>query len=180
MSTTTTSPHLASRFEGVGFSEIVQIRNKITAMQAQGKKIFPFHGGEPVPDTPQYIKDAMIRALAENKTRYAGSSGEAPLLDAIINKVNTVNKIPAQPGHVQVVNGGMHALCCAFHTVLDPGDELLMFSPYWTPIRDVVRLAGGKMVLVNTQAARRDGMKETLRRYLTPRTKALYFNSPLN
>ena len=180
MSTTTTSPHLASRFEGVGFSEIVQIRNKITAIQAQGKKIFPFHGGEPVQNTPQHIKDAMIRALEENKTRYAGSSGEAPLLEAIINKVNQSNKIPAKPGDVQVVNGGMHALCCAFHTVLDPGDELMMFSPYWTPIRDVVRLTGAKMALINTQATRGEGMKEALRRYLTPRTKALYFNSPLN
>ena len=180
MSTTTTSPHLANRFEGVGFSEIVQIRNKITALQAQGKKIFPFHGGEPVPNTPQYIKDAMIRALADNKTRYAASSGEPPLLDAIIKKVNSVNKIPAQSGHVQVVNGGMHALCCAFHAVLNPGDELLIFSPYWTPIRDLTRLTEAKMVLINTQAARRDGMKDSLRRYLTPRTKALYFNSPLN
>ena len=107
MSTTTISPHLASRFDGVGFSEIVQIRNKVTAMQAQGKKIFPFHGGEPVQNTPQHIKDAMIRALEENKTRYAGSSGEAPLLEAIINKVNQTNRIPARPGDVQVVNGSV-------------------------------------------------------------------------
>src|SRR5215471_13926743 len=104
MTTTTSNLRLSKRFSGVGFSEIVQIRNKVMALQAQGKKIFPFHGGEPVPNTPQYIKDAMVTALAENKTRSAPSSGEPLLLEAILNKVNTVNGIPAKPGDVQVVN----------------------------------------------------------------------------
>ncbi len=180
MPTTAEGLHLSRRFNGVGFSEIVQIRNKVMALQAQGKKIFPFHGGEPVPNTPQYIKDAMVKALQDNRTRYAASSGEPPLLEAIINKVNRANGIPAVQGDVQVVNGGMHALSCSFQAALDPGDDVLLFSPYWTPMRDVAKLAGANMVLVGSQIARRDGIKETLARHVTPKTKAIYFNSPLN
>ncbi|HZS43496.1 MAG TPA: aminotransferase class I/II-fold pyridoxal phosphate-dependent enzyme, partial [Blastocatellia bacterium] len=88
--------------------------------------------------------------------------------------------IPAEPGDVQVVNGGMHALSCAFQATLDPGDDVILFSPYWTPMRDVAKLAGANMVLVSTQTARRDGIRETLIRHVTPRTKAIYFNTPLN
>lgn len=164
----------------VGFSEIVVIRNKILNLQAAGQKVFQFHGGEPFPNTPEYVKEACTRALAENKTRYAPSSGIAPLLEAIQHKVQTKNGIPAGPDDCIVVNGGMHGLSVAFQAVADPGDEVIVFSPYWTPIRDLIALAGAKPTRIDATAARMEGVGRALRRVLNDRTRALYLNSPSN
>src|SRR3954471_4338142 len=180
MSTTTSQLHTARRFDRVGFSDIVQIRNRVMAMRAEGHQVFEFQGGEPFMETPQAIKDAMMRALKENKTRYAPSSGIAPLREAILEKVKRKNKIPAQLEHVIVTNGGMQSLFGAFQSVMDPGDELLIFSPYWTPIVDLANFCEAKPVLVSTAEARRDGMRATLEKHLTRNSRCIYYNSPQN
>jgi aspartate aminotransferase len=130
--------------------------------------------------TPQPIKDAMTQALARNETRYAPSSGVAELRRAIVAKAREKNGIPADDEASIVVNGGMHGLFAAFATLLDPGDEVLMFSPYWTPIVDVVAYHGAKPVLVSTDEARREGLGAALAKRRTPKTKLLYWNSPTN
>jgi aspartate aminotransferase len=175
-----TSLQLANRFDSVGFSEIVKIRNKIMALQQEGVKVLPFHGGEPFVETPQPIKDACMKALAENKTRYAPSSGIPELLELIIEKVRTKNRIPAEPGQAIVVSGGLHGLFGAFLSTVNPGDEVLVFSPYWTPIRDLVILAGGQQVLFNSLQARGEALRPRLEKSLTERTRVIYFNSPAN
>jgi len=164
----------------VGFSEIVKIRNKIMALQQAGVKVLPFHGGEPFMETPQPIKDACLKALAENKTRYAPSSGIPELVELIIEKVRTKNCIPAEPGHAIVVSGGLHGLFGAFLSAVNPGDEVLVFSPYWTPIKDLIALTGGQRVLVNSFQARGDVLRPMLEQHLTERTRVIYFNSPTN
>jgi aspartate/methionine/tyrosine aminotransferase len=171
---------LASRLEQVGFSDIVQIRNKVMELRAQGRAVHQFEGGEPFLPTPQHIKDAMTQALAANKTRYAPSSGVAELRAAIAQKVNERNRIPAAVEDVIVVNGGMQGLFGAFQCVLDPGDECLMFSPYWTPIKDLVAYSQAVPVFVSTRQARAEGLRETLQRSLTRRTRAIYYNTPQN
>src|SRR5437879_13107976 len=88
-------------------------------------------------ETPQPIKDAMMRALAENKTRYAPSSGIAPLREAILEKVKRKNKIPAELDQVIVTSGGRQSLFGAFQSVMDPGDELLICSRHMPPIGDL-------------------------------------------
>ena len=173
-------PSPAKRFEKVGFSEIVRVRNRVLALMAEGHRVWRFEGGEPYMPTPQPIKDAMGRALERNETRYAPSSGVPELRRAIVEKVRRKNGIPADDDSPIVVNGGMHGLFCSFSTLLDPGDEVLMFSPYWTPIVDVISYNGGSPVLVPTAEGRRDGMTAALARRLTPRTKLLYWNSPTN
>ena len=173
-------PSAAKRFEKVGFSEIVRVRNRVLALLGEGHRVWRFEGGEPYMPTPQPIKDAMTRALDKNETRYAPSSGVPELRRAIVEKVRRKNAIPADDDSPIVVNGGMHGLFCSFATLLDPGDEVLMFSPYWTPIVDVVTYNGAAPVLVPTPEARRDGMTAALARRLTPRTKVLYWNSPTN
>lgn len=173
-------PRLSVRLNEVGFSEIVIIRNQILDLQATGRTVFQFHGGEPFPNTPEFVKEACARAMAENKTRYAPSSGIAPLLDAIQRKVETKNRIPASVEDCIVVNGGMHGLSVAFQTVVDPGDEVIVFSPYWTPIRDLVTLAGGRAVRIDAEQARRDGVGSALRRAVSNQTRVLYLNSPSN
>lgn len=173
-------PGPAERFAGVGFSEIVQVRNRVLALLAQGHKVWRFEGGEPYMPTPEPIKDAMVRALARNETRYAPSSGVPELRRAIVEKVRAKNGIPADDDSPIVVNGGMHGLFAAFATLLDPGDEVLILSPYWTPIVDVIRYHGATPVLVPAEEAARDGLSAALGKRRTAKTKLLYWNSPTN
>lgn len=175
-----TSFSVAERFSDVGFSEIVIIRNKILAMKREGHQIFQFEGGEPFPNTPQIIKDACSQALADNKTRYAPSSGIPELLAALTAKLNKKNKIPAESSQVIVVAGGMHGLFAAFQAVLNPDDEVLLFSPYWTPTKDLISMTGGKTVLVNTLKAIKEGISTTLKAHLTSKTRLLCLSSPQN
>ena len=173
-------PSAARRFDSVGFSEIVQVRNRVLALLAAGHKVWRFEGGEPYMPTPEPIKAAMSRALLRNETRYAPSSGVPELRQAIVEKVRRKNGIPADAESPIVVNGGMHGLFAAFATLLDPGDDVLMFSPYWTPIADVIAYHGATPVLVGTDAARAGGLSSALARAVTPKTKLLYWNSPVN
>lgn len=172
-------PGPARRFGEVGFSEIVQVRNRVLTLLSQGHKVWRFEGGEPYMPTPEPIKEAMTRALARNETRYAPSSGVPELRRAIVEKVTRKNGIPADEDSPIVVNGGMHGLFAAFATLLDEGDEVLMLSPYWTPIVDVVRYHGARPVLVPASEAQ-TGIGAALAKRRTPKTKLLYWNSPTN
>jgi aspartate aminotransferase len=171
---------LAARLEDVGFSDIVKIRNKIMELRAAGSTVYQFEGGEPYSDTPGYIKEAMTRALSENKTRYAPSSGIQELRAAIAEKLRERNRIPAREENVIILNGGMQGLFGAFQSVVNPGDEVLVFSPYWTPIKDLITNCEATPVLVPTNEARSEGFLPTLKRYMTERTRAIYYNTPGN
>jgi aspartate aminotransferase len=171
---------LASRLDDIGFSDIVSIRNRIMKLREKGATVHQFEGGEPYMHTPDFVKQAMIRALAENKTRYAPSSGITELRAAIADKVRTKNNIPAQPADVIVLNGGMQGLFGAFQSVVNPGEEVLVFSPFWTPIKDLIAHCEGKTILVPTKEAREQGFEKTLARYATSRTRAIYYNTPQN
>lgn len=171
---------LASRLDDVDFSDIVNIRNKILELRATGVSVYQFEGGEPFSNTPDRIKEAMTLALSENKTRYGPSSGIIELRSAIAVKVRERNGIAAQPEDVIVMNGGMQGLFGAFQSVVNTGDEVLVFSPYWTPITDLIAHCQGRTVLVPTAEARRDGFEETLARYTTGNTRAIYYNTPQN
>ena len=173
-------PGTARRFESVGFSEIVIVRNRVMDLLAAGQKVWRFEGGEPWMNTPETVKTAMSAALARNQTRYAPSSGIPELRSAILEKVRTRNGIPADAESPIVVSGGMHGLFAAFATLLDPGDEVLMFSPYWTPILDLVGYHQAAAILVPTAEARREGLSAALARRATGKTKLLYWNSPNN
>ncbi len=173
-------PSAARRFEGVGFSEIVKVRNRVLELLAAGHEVWRFEGGEPYMPTPQPIKDAMGAALARNETRYAPSSGVPELRRAIVEKARRKNAIPADDDSAIVVNGGMHGLFSAFATLLDPGDEVLMFSPFWTPILDAITYHGASAKLVGAERARKEGLTAALAAAATPRTKLLYWNSPVN
>ncbi len=150
----TTSPtvfRLASRLEEVGFSDIVKIRNKVMELRAAGEPVYQFEGGEPFMETPAAIKEALKRAVDENKTRYAPSSGIPELRGAIAAKVREKNRIPAGETDVIILNGGMQGLYGAFQSTINPGDEVLLFSPYWTPIKDLIAYCQARIVLVPTE-----------------------------
>jgi aspartate aminotransferase len=171
---------LATRLDEVGFSDIVQIRNRVMDLRAKGATVYQFEGGEPYRSTPDYVKEAVNSALQENKTRYAPSSGIPELRRAIADKLRERNRIAASEENVIVVNGGMQGLFGAFQSVVNPGDDVLIFSPYWTPIKDLVAHCRGRLILVPTDEARADGFRETLNRYSTEQTRAIYFNTPAN
>jgi aspartate aminotransferase len=149
-------------------------------LRAGGATVYQFEGGEPYRSTPDYVKEGISSALKENKTRYSPSSGIPELRRAIADKLQDRNRIPARAENVIVVNGGMQGLFGAFQSVVNPGDDVLIFSPYWTPIKDLVAHCQGRLLLVPTDEARRSGMRETLTRYATERTRAIYFNTPTN
>ncbi len=180
MSASLAAFRLASRLDEVGFSDIVQIRNRVMELLAGGATVYQFEGGEPYRPTPDYIKEAINLALRENKTRYAPSSGILELRSAIADKLQNRNGIPAVKENVLIVNGGMQGLFSAFQSVVNPGDDVLIFSPYWTPIKDLVGHCQGRLVLVPTDEARANGIRETLDRYATDHTRAIYFNTPIN
>jgi len=171
---------LAARLEAVGFSDIVKIRNRIMELRAAGATVHQFEGGEPFLNTPEHVKEAMTRALAENRTRYAPSSGIQELREAIAEKLRTRNFIPAEANDVIVQNGGMQGLFGAFQSVVNPGEEVLLFSPYWTPVKDLIAGCEARAVLVSTDESRREGFARTLARLTTAKTRAIYYNTPQN
>jgi aspartate/methionine/tyrosine aminotransferase len=171
---------LSKRLDEVGFSDIVQIRNKVMELRAAGKQVHAFHGGEPFFDTPDSVKYAMVRALVENKTLYAPSSGILPLREALARKLKRRNSLQFAPEEVVITAGGAHGLFAAFQAVLDPGDDVLLFSPYWTPIRDMITAAQARPLQVPTVGARRNGMSKTLEQFSTAHTRAIYYNTPQN
>ena len=171
---------LARRLDEVGFSDIVQIRNKVMELRAGGLQVHMLHGGEPFFETPGAIKYAAIKALVENQTHYAPSSGILPLRKALVEKLAAKNGIHVTPEEVIATVGGSQALYGAFQSVLDPGDDALVFSPYWTPIGDLVTGAQARPLLVPTITARRNGIRKTLEQFSTPQTRAVYYNTPQN
>jgi len=180
VTTSSTVFRLASRLDNIGFSDIVNIRNRIMKLRAQGATVYQFEGGEPYMHTPDHIKEAMKRALDENKTRYASSSGIPELREAIADKLRIKNNIPAQAADVIILNGGMQGLFGAFQSVVNPEDDVLVFSPFWTPIKDLIAHCEGRTVLVPTSEARAEGFEKTLARYATNRARAIYYNTPQN
>lgn len=178
--TTQTSFRLASRLDEVGFSDIVKIRNKVMEIRSRGEQVFQFEGGEPFLNTPDHIKEVMTKALAENKTRYAPSSGINELRKAIADKLRERNGIAAETEDVIVLNGGMQGLFGAFQSVVNPSDEVLVFSPYWTPIKDLISMCQGVSVMVSTEEARNEGFEKTLAKHYTEKSRAIYYNTPQN
>lgn len=171
---------LARRLDEVGFSDIVQIRNKVMEMRAAGLQVYCLHGGEPYFETPEPIKYAAMKALLENYTHYAPSSGVVPLRKALVEKLAAKNRISVTTDEVIATMGGSQGLYAAFQSVLDPGDDALVFSPYWTPIGDLVTGTQARPLLVPSITARRNGIRKTLEQFSTPQTRAIYYNTPQN
>jgi len=171
---------LAKRLDEVGFSDIVQIRNKVMELRAEGVDVHALHGGEPFFETPPEIKYAAIQALVENETHYAPSSGVLPLRKALVEKLARKNALNVTTEEVIATVGGSQALYGAFQSVLDPGDDALVFSPYWTPIADLITGTQARPLRVPSSTARRNGIRNTLEQFSTPQTRAIYYNTPQN
>jgi aspartate aminotransferase len=171
----------ADRTTLLGFSDIVKIRNRVLEMKAAGQRVLQLEGGEPFTPTPDFIKEAMKEALDRNQTRYAPSSGIPPLLEAIRKKMAEKNRVHVTTGDIIVTAGGLHGLFCAFQATVNPGDEVMFFGPYWTPIVDQVSYAGGIPVRVPWDHVRdQQDLQPLLQSRVSGRTRVLYVNSPAN
>lgn len=164
----------------LGFSDIVRIRNRVLDMQSRGMRVLRFEGGEPFMPTPDYVKQAMKDAVDANETRYAPSSGVPRLLDAIVTKLAKQNDLRVEQSNVIVTSGGAHGLFCAFQSTVNPGDDVMFFSPYWTPIKDQVKYCGGNPVLVPWDDVHSGDLRALLEKHRTERTRVIYVNTPSN
>lgn len=168
--------------DSISFGAIVAVRDRLLALQAGGRKIYRLESGDPSFDVPPNVREAIVAALAKGQTHYTASTGIQPLRDAIVTKVRRDNKLPIDNAdQVCVTNGGMHALFLTFASLLDAGDEVIIPDPMWTEIAENIKLAYG--VPVRCALDVEHGMAYTaanIERHITPRTKAIFINSPQN
>ena len=172
---------LAARVERVSLSITLAISAKAKAMQAEGIDVCSFSAGEPDFPTPKHICEAAKTALDEGKTRYGAAVGELKLRQAIANKLQQDNNLNYTADNIIVTNGGKFSLFNLMQVLIESGDEVIIPSPYWLSYPEMVKLADGTPVIVDT-AAENDYKitPEQLDRAITPKTKLFVFNSPSN
>jgi aspartate aminotransferase len=172
---------LAARVGQVTPSLTLAIDAKAKAMKASGIDICSFSAGEPDFDTPEHIKTAAKQALDAGKTKYGPAAGEPGLRSAIAQKLKTDNNLDYSAENVLVTNGGKHSLFNLMLALLDPGDEVIIPAPYWVSYPEMVKLAAGVPVIIDTDA--KNNYKITpdqLRQACTPKTRLFVLNSPSN
>lgn len=175
------SMKLAARISQVTPSLTLAIDAKAKAMKAEGIDICSFSAGEPDFDTPEHIKLAAKQALDAGKTKYGPAAGEPKLREAIAQKLTTNNGLNYKAENVIVTNGGKHSLFNLMLALLDPGDEVIIPAPYWVSYPEMVKLAAGVPIIVNTDAESNYKITPSqLRQAVTPKTKLFVLNSPSN
>ena len=154
---------------------------KARELKAQGKNVIGLAAGEPDFDTPDNIKEAAIKAIREGKTKYTNVDGIPELKDAIVAKFQRENQLTYKASQVNVSPGGKPVIWNAMISTLNPGDEVVIPTPYWVSYWDIVLLAGGQPVAAPTSVA--NGFKldaAGLEAAITPRTRWVFLNSPSN
>src|SRR5213082_3734558 len=172
---------ISARAAQLSPSLTLSIDSKAKAMKAEGIDVCGFGAGEPDFDTPEHIKQAAITAIQAGFTKYTPSSGIPELRQAISEKLAADNQLSYRSSQVIVSSGAKQACYNAILATCQPGDEVLIPSPYWVSYPDMVRLAGAEPVIVPT--TERNGWKmraSDFENAMTPRTKMLILNSPGN
>lgn len=172
---------VSSRLAAIQGSVTLAIDAKAKAMKAAGIDVIGFGAGEPDFNTPAHICQAAKDALDQGKTRYTPAAGEPALRKAICSKLLRDNGLSYTPDQIVVNNGAKHSLFNAFQALLEPGDEVLVPSPYWVSYPELIKMAGGIPVAVMGDPE--NGFKTTVlqfRNAITPKTRAIVLNSPNN
>jgi aspartate aminotransferase len=172
---------LAARVGQVTPSLTLAIDAKAKAMKRDGVDVLSFSVGEPDFDTPLHIRAAAAAALEQGKTRYGPAAGEPRLREAIAQKLQRDNNLCYEAANIVVTNGGKHSLFNIMMALVEPGDEVIIPAPYWVSYPEMVKLAEGTPVIVQTTTE--SGFRitpEQLRQAITPKTKLLILNSPSN
>ncbi len=162
-------------------SATIGITMRAKELNAKGVNVISLAAGEPDFDTPEHVKEATIAALRDGKTKYTPSAGIPPLREAIAAKLTSENNLQYTAPQIVVGCGAKHSLYNVFQIMLEPGDEVIIPSPYWVSYPEFVSLAGGTPVIVPTDQAHDFRITPgQLAAAITPRTRAFVLNSPSN
>ena len=175
------SSFLASSLSRVQPSATIAVSDKARQLRAAGRDVIGLGAGEPDFDTPDNIKQAAIDAIQRGETKYTAVTGIDELKKAICDKLKRDNGLDYDPAQCFVAPGGKPVIYDAMMATLNPGDEVIIPAPYWVSYPDIVNLAGGTPVSVETRVE--DGFKlqpEDLEAAITDATKWFIFNSPSN
>ena len=172
---------LSDRINRLAPSATLAMSQKSGEMKAQGVDDINLSVGEPDFNTPAHIKEAAKKAIDENYSRYSPVAGYASLREAVVRKLKRENGLEYTPAQISVSNGAKQGVCNTVMTLVNPGDEVIIPAPYWVSYPQMVTLAGGTPVIVNTGFAQDFKMKpEQLEAAITPRTRLLILCSPSN
>jgi aspartate aminotransferase len=177
-----TPPKISTKISAIAESATLKVDAKAKALQAQGRPVISYAAGEPDFATPAHIVEAAIAAASDTKNhRYTPAAGLPDLREAIAAKTLRDSGLEASAGQVLVTNGGKQSVYEAFQVLLNPGDEVIVPTPYWTTYPEVIALADGVAVDVFADASQDYKVTvEQLEAVRTDRTKVLLFVSPSN
>ncbi|CAN0002399.1 unnamed protein product, partial [Chrysoparadoxa australica] len=173
--------HISKALSRVKPSATIAVSQKARELKAAGRDVIGLGAGEPDFDTPDHIKDAAIQAIRDGKTKYTNVDGIPELKDAICAKFKRDNELDYAPEQVSVSPGGKPVIYNAFAATLNPGDEVVIPTPYWVSYPEMARLVGAEPVFA--PAGVEDGFKlkpETLEKAISPKTRWVVLNSPSN
>ncbi len=171
----------AKRISAIGVSEILKIGAKAQALKREGRPVIILGAGEPDFDTPDHIKEAAWKAMQAGQTKYTALDGTPELKAAIRDKFSRENGVDYALDEITVATGAKQILFNALMATLDPGDEVIIPTPYWTSYSDIVQIAEAKPVLIacNAEAGFRLQAAQ-LEAAITPKTRWVILNSPSN
>jgi aspartate aminotransferase len=173
--------HVNRRIKDMLGSTTLAITARAKELAAQGHDVVNFGAGEPDFDTPDFIKKVGIKAIESGMTKYTPSIGTLDLREAIAAKFQKDNGLTYKANQIVVSCGAKHSLFNIIQVLVDDGDEVIFQAPYWVSYPEMVKAAGGKSVIIPTDAS--TGFKITadlLKKHITPKTKILIINSPSN
>jgi len=172
---------IADRLSVIKPSPTIAVSTKAAELKAAGRDVIGLGAGEPDFDTPEHVKEAARKAIADGKTKYTAVDGIPELKEAIVAKFKRENSITCTAAEVSVGTGGKQVLYNALMVTLNPGDEVIIPAPYWVSYPDMVLLAGGTPVMVACPASASFKLTpEQLEMAITPKTKWVILNSPSN
>jgi aspartate aminotransferase len=172
---------ISNRAASLSPSLTLAVDSKAKQMKAEGIDVVGFGAGEPDFDTPQHIKDAAIKALNEGFTKYTPAAGIPELRQAIADKFKRENGLSYKPSQIIVSCGGKHSCYNVIMATCEPGDEVIIPSPYWLSYPEMVKLAGATPVIIpTTDQTEFKVTPAQLRQAITPRTRLFILNSPSN
>ena len=172
---------LSKRIKSLSPSLTIAVASLARDLKAQGKDILSFSAGEPDFETPLLIKEEAIKAINEGFTRYTAVAGIPELLKAVSGKLKRENGLDYAPSDIIVSNGAKQSLFNLFQATIDPGDEVIIPSPYWVTYPELVIYSEGVPVIIETDE--KSGFKmtaEQLKAAITPKTKMVVLTSPSN
>jgi len=179
--TQTVKPVLADRISSISVSSTMKVMSDADNLRRQGVDVVDFSAGEPDFPTPENIKQAGIRAITDNFTKYTPASGTNEVKQAVVDRHRAEYGTDYKTSECIITVGGKHVLFNYTQALVNPGDEVIIPVPYWVTYKDIVNYAGGKCVFVETDE--QEGFRLTaamIEARITPRTRMVIINSPSN